>query len=407
MKKIFFAVLITIAGWCTAQAQSLPAPETFNEYIKQVAEMANVSQEKAEFLINATMEALSDDGKKYRQMMDLAERRFSDPADSLHNEGLYLAVLKHTTEKFVLSGAEKEKQRLLLEGAKKNMIGTEAADFDYVIPGKKTVNRLKELKADHILVYFNNPDCESCEIVKQRLADNEFINQLVNDGKLIVLAIYPYDDQKLWKKAKYPEMMINGWNQSRSIEYNELYDLPTLPCFYLLDKDHKVMMKNEGSLNKVEAELKQPSAAQAMGSAPAMQTIPVTPKNNPQTSQTAQVAQNEPPIPAPADDPNAISSEQLMGYLLNNQKQAIYDNLSEKMKSRITPDVFENALSQVEEKMGKYQSHDPWEIQKINGIKTYTSLVHFEKGALGLAIMYDKEGKMVTMNMVPPSAINK
>ena len=256
MKKIFFAVLITIAGWCTAQAQSLPAPETFNEYIKQVAEMANVSQEKAEFLINATMEALSDDGKKYRQMMDLAERRFSDPADSLHNEGLYLAVLKHTTEKFVLSGAEKEKQRLLLEGAKKNMIGTEAADFDYVIPGKKTVNRLKELKADHILVYFNNPDCESCEIVKQRLADNEFINQLVNDGKLIVLAIYPYDDQKLWKKAKYPKMMINGWNQSHQIEYAELYDLPTLPCFYLLDKNYHVILKNEGSLNKVEKTLK-------------------------------------------------------------------------------------------------------------------------------------------------------
>ena len=262
MKKYFFAALVTIAGWCTAQAQSMPAPETFNEYIKQVAEMAKVSQEKAEFLMTTTMEALSEDGKKYRQMMDLAERRFSDPADSLHNEGLYLAVLKHTAEKFVLSGSEKEKQRLLLEGAKKNLIGTEAADFDYVTPGKKTVYRLKELKADYILVYFNNPDCESCELVKQRLAENEYINQLVNDRKLIVLAIYPYDDQKLWKKAKYPKMMINGWNQSHQIEYAELYDLPTLPCFYLLDNNYQVILKNEGSLNKVEKTLKMLMMAQ-------------------------------------------------------------------------------------------------------------------------------------------------
>ena len=123
------------------------------------------------------------------------------------------------------------------------MIGTVAANFDYVTPGDKSTHQLNELNSDYILIYFNNPDCESCETVKQR------------NKKLIVLAIYPYDDQKLWKKAKYPKMMINGWNQSRQVEY-ELYDLPTLPCFYLLDKEHKVLIKNEGSLNKVEATLK-------------------------------------------------------------------------------------------------------------------------------------------------------
>ena len=235
------------------QAQSLPAPEKYNQLLEQ---MVNLEQRKAEFLMNATMETLAKDPKGYRQMMELAERRFSDAADPIHNEGLYMVVLKHVTENFVLSNAEKEKQRLLLEGAKKNMIGSVAADFDYVVAGDKATHHLKDLKANNILVYFNNPDCESCEAVKQRLAENELINNLVNDKKLIVLAIYPYDDQKLWKKAKYPKMMINGWNQSHQIEYAELYDLPTLPCFYLLDKDYKVLIKNEGSLNKVEAMLK-------------------------------------------------------------------------------------------------------------------------------------------------------
>ena len=127
----------------------------------------------------------------------------------------------------------------------------------------------KELQSDYILIYFNNPDCEACETVKQRLAENPLINQMVNDKKLIVLAIYPYDDQKLWKKAKYPKMMINGWNQSRQIEYAELYDLPTLPCFYLLNREHKVLIKNEGSLNKVEAVLKALTTAGEVGPQPA------------------------------------------------------------------------------------------------------------------------------------------
>lgn len=265
MKKLILAAMVAIAGWFTAQAQSVPAPEKFNQLLEQ---SISLGQAKAEFLIHATMETLAKDPKKYRQMMELAERRFSDPADPIHNEGLYMIVLKHATENYVLSNSEKEKQRLLLEGAKKNMIGSIAADFDYITPSDKTVHHLKDLKADNILIYFNNPDCESCETVKQRLSSSELINKLVSSKKLVLLAIYPYDDQKLWKKAKYPKVMINGWNQSRSIEYGELYDLPTLPCFYLLDKDYKVLIKNEGSLNKVEAMLKELTEAQVAGPAP-------------------------------------------------------------------------------------------------------------------------------------------
>ena len=262
MKKIILAAMVAIAGWLTTQAQSTPAPERYNKLLEETAAM---DLRKAEFLMNATMETLTKDPKAYRQMMELAERRFSDAADPIHNEALYMVVLKHATNNYVLSNTEKERQRLLLEGAKKNMIGSVATDFDYVTPGDKTVHHLNELNADYILVYFNNPDCESCEAVKERLANSELINKLVNEKKLIVLAIYPYDNQKLWKKAQYPKMMINGWNQSRQIEYAELYDLPTLPCFYLLNQKHQVLMKNEGSLNKVEAALNSLTTSEVAG----------------------------------------------------------------------------------------------------------------------------------------------
>ena len=85
MKKLILAATIAIAGWLNLQAQSTPAPERYNDYLQQVAKM---EQAHAEFLMNATMETLTKDPKGYRQMMELAERRFSDAADSLHNEGL-------------------------------------------------------------------------------------------------------------------------------------------------------------------------------------------------------------------------------------------------------------------------------------------------------------------------------
>ena len=395
MKKLILAAVVAIAGWLTCQAQSKPAPEKYNQLLEQTAQL---EQRKAEFLMNATMETLAKDPMGYRQMMELAERRFSDAADPIHNEGLYMVVLKHAAENYVLSAAEKEKQRLLLEGAKKNMIGTVAADFDYITPDSKDVKHLKELTADYILVYFNNPDCESCEAVKQRLEGNELINQMVKDKKLIVLAIYPYDDQKLWKKAKYPKMMINGWNKSQSIEMGELYDLPTLPCFYLMDKDYKVIIKNEGSLNKVEAKLKELTTPQVAEPAPEAPKAP-------------QAAPNERPVPqiktyaAPADDPNTAKSDQMLRYLLENKGQLLYDNLSETMKSHVDPKLFDNALAQVESQLGKFQNNEDWLIQEIKDMKTYNCPLNFENGKAVLVIAYDNEGKILIFNMVPPEAI--
>ena len=395
MKKLILAVLVAVAGWFTSQAQSMPAPERYNQLLEQ---MVLLEQPKAEFLMQATMETLSKDPKGYRQMLDLAEKRFSDAADPLHNEGLYMVVLKHAIDNYILSNNEKERQRLLLEGAKKNMIGTVAADFDYITPDSKDVKHLKDLKADYILVYFNNPDCESCETVKQRLAENQFINKMVGDKKLIVLAIYPYDDQKLWKKAKYPKMMINGWNQSHQIEYAELYDLPTLPCFYLLNKDYKVLVKNEGSLNKVEAKLKDLTTPQVVGPAP-------------EAPKASEAAPKERPMPkiktyaAPADDPNTAKSDQMLHYLLENKGQELYDNLSETTKSHIDPKLFDNALGQVESQLGKFQNHEDWKIQEIKDMKTYNCPLNFENGKAVLVIAYDNEGKILIFNMVPPEAI--
>lgn len=405
MKKLFLAAIVAITAWLNIQAQGLPAPEKFNEYLEQVAKMDQI---KGEFLMTATMESLSSDPMRYRQMMELAEKRFSDPADPIHNEGLYMAVLKHTAEKFVLSGAEREKQRLLFEGAKKNMVGTVAADFDFITPKDKVARHLRDLKSDYILVYFNNPDCESCEKVKERLANSELINKFVNDKKLIVLAIYPYEDHKLWKKAKYPSMMINGWNESRNIEQLELYDLPTLPCLYLLDKDYKVLIKNEGSLNKVEAMLQNlmdgnvatPAPEPAAPVSKAQQAKPAPQSKPASMTKSVPVA-----TPAPADDPNTTRSEQMFGLLLENNSQGLYDNLSELVKSQATPETFEGVLSKVETQLGKYQSHEPWQIQELQGQKAYTSIVNFEKAKLGMVIVYDEQGKMLGFNLVPAQAI--
>ena len=389
MKKLILAATIAIAGWLNLQAQSTPAPERYNDYLQQVAKM---EQAHAEFLMNATMETLTKDPKGYRQMMELAERRFSDAADSLHNEGLYMAVLKHANESFVLSTSEKEKQRLLLEGAKKNMLGSVANDFDYVTPNDKTVHRLKDLSADYILIYFNNPDCESCEAVQERLANSEIVNRLVNEKKLIVLAIYPYNDTKLWKKTKYPSMMINGWNQSQQIEYADLYDLPTLPCFYLLDKSHTVLIKNEGSLKKVEAMLQNPESMKPTGPMPSLEQI----KPIKAQSKEAIVKKS-----TSSEDASIVRCEMFLKYILNNRGKDLFENLSADLKSKAKVEDFDNILSQIESQAGKYISHEKWQKEQIQGFNALTTVLNFENLPLKLVFVLDNAGKIQGFNFIP------
>ena len=80
-------------------------------------------------------------------------------------------------------------------------------------------------------------------------------------------------------------------------------------------------------------------------------------------------------------------------------------NLSDKVKGQAQPDVFEGAFTQIEAQMGKYQGHESWNIQEIQGMKAYTTLVNFEKSQLGMVIVYDEDGKMLGINMVPAQAI--
>jgi len=252
MKKSLLTLLFALMIWSVAPAQVIPAPDKYNSFLEQLSKLP---LDNAKLIANATMEALKDNPKAYRQMLELAENRFGEPTDSIHNEELYIAFMQHANDNFVLSTSEKERHRLRLMGALRNRIGEQAADFDYITPNDETVHYLRQLKSPYILLFFNNPDCESCTKVKERLATSEIVNKMVDDGTLTVLAVYPYDYKSLWLRTEYPDMMINGFNQSRRIEYDELYDLPTLPVFYLLDGEQKVVLKNEASLKKVEAYL--------------------------------------------------------------------------------------------------------------------------------------------------------
>ena len=61
-----------------------------------------------------------------------------------------------------------------------------------------------------------------------------------------VLALYPDEDVALWKEhlSEMAKEWINGYDKNQTITHELLYDLSSIPSFYLLDKDKKVLLKD-------------------------------------------------------------------------------------------------------------------------------------------------------------------
>lgn len=129
--------------------------------------------------------------------------------------------------------------------AEKNRIGTEAADFVYTLKSGKEGN-LHDLKAQYTLLFFYNPDCHTCADIKQAMKSSLILQKMVGSGQMKVLTVYPDEDLDLWRE-KLPEMSdewVNAYDKNQVITHDLLYDLSSIPSFYLLDKDKKVLLKD-------------------------------------------------------------------------------------------------------------------------------------------------------------------
>ena len=108
-----------------------------------------------------------------------------------------------------------------------------------------------------------------------------------------------------------------------------------------------------------------------------------------------------------ATDPYMARAEKMFGFLLQNQADSLYENMSAQVKGMVQKQQLEGILQKVEPQVGKYQKHGAWEVQEVMGQKCYVSMVQFEKTELGALVIFDAQGKMLGIQLVPPGAVKK
>lgn len=123
----------------------------------------------------------------------------------------------------------------------KSIEGMVAPSAEYITREGATHN-VDAQQAEFVILFFNDPECEDCSMIKLRLDADVKTSSLVASGRLKIVAISVSEASEDWKDAvkDYP----SEWEVGASPEIDSIYDIRSIPSIYLLNKEHRIVAKN-------------------------------------------------------------------------------------------------------------------------------------------------------------------
>jgi hypothetical protein len=208
------------------------------------------------YILDSLLENCSVNRDKFRNATGLLERYLGNPNSPYRNERLYGEVLRSEIASRWYDDKEKKVKGYRLDLVRQNRAGSPANDFTFTTPNGER-KRLFEIRANRLLLFFYNPECEACKGMKARLSSSRVINNAIVRGDLSVLAIYVDRDEGIWRKhlTENPDAWLEGRDENEFLYLNNIYDLHAIPTIYLLDKDKKVLLKDCMSISDIEERL--------------------------------------------------------------------------------------------------------------------------------------------------------
>ena len=205
----------------------------------------------------AAMDSLMRRASASRPMLDyfsmLAGEVLHDPNSPLRNDEFYIPVLEARLRAPWYDEYERIAPQYDLHMASQNRIGHPANDFRYTLSSGRS-GTLYGLQAEYVLIFINNPGCAMCRDIREAITSSPMLSEMIERGRLQVLAIYPDEDLTEWKayQEQIPASWINAYDRGCVIREKSLYDLHAIPALYLLDRGKRVLVKDSTDVAQIE-----------------------------------------------------------------------------------------------------------------------------------------------------------
>ena len=248
---------------------SLSFDNSFQQYARLLSMASAKSRDVSvkNLFANLDILALQGNRKPLLAVMDRAEHYLYNPLSVLLNEEIYLSILNGILQSEALSDLEKMQYEYQHKICSLNRLGMPAADFSfrqivgnfypdasllsgglyasYPPNGYADKSLYKDVKGEYTLLFFNNPDCHSCEGILGAIKGS-VLAEMALQGVLKILAIYIDEDLGAWlrNREKFPEEWIYAFDHNKILRENNIYGLRAIPSLYLLDKEKRVILKD-------------------------------------------------------------------------------------------------------------------------------------------------------------------
>ena len=203
------------------------------------------------------MDSLMRRASTSRRMLDyfskMAEVVLHDPNSPLRNDEFYIPVLEAQLRAPWYDEYERIAPQYDLQMARQNRLGQPANDFRYTLASGRS-GTLYGLDAEYVLLFINNPGCAMCREIREAISSSPMLTEMIEHGRLQVLAIYPDEDLSEWRayRNEMPASWINAYDKGCVIRNEMLYDLHAIPALYLLDRNKRVLVKDSVDVAQIE-----------------------------------------------------------------------------------------------------------------------------------------------------------
>ena len=203
--------------------------------------MPYVTQKEVAFAEFVSKISVKADVQDY--FMAVAKKYLAESQSPVFNDELYIMMLQSLLSSDMLDSARRDKYSAILETEMRNRVGEVATDFEFMLRDGER-GRLSEINAKYILVFFSDPDCNRCNLVKAQIDASAVVRIKLLLGDLALLSVCVEGDTDAWKRIKTPDEWIDACDEKCAIYDQDLYDIPGLPSFYLLDSSHRVILRD-------------------------------------------------------------------------------------------------------------------------------------------------------------------
>lgn len=179
-----------------------------------------------------------DNNAALSRVDDILKQYFDNSLSIYKDEEMYVMILREML-KLPLNEYYKVRAQFRIEMAMKNRVGDIASNLSFVYNNKTC--QLYDISSPYILLYFNSSECHECKEAKRKLEKSERIRNVLSSGMLKVLSI-----DIIGNKPEQKELAgwINGFDVNYLLDEELLYFIQTVPTFYLLDKNKRVLLKD-------------------------------------------------------------------------------------------------------------------------------------------------------------------